>query len=108
MKIGQLLQNEIDKIYGKEYGLKTGRVLIPAFLGDFRKVLEKGNVGSVLSEEYMTEDKKMHLIFKGVRRLGAMGYEMVIVSCKCNDRELLTEEVSLKSDLNPAEADAWV
>ncbi|SEM10683.1 hypothetical protein SAMN04487770_1265 [Butyrivibrio sp. ob235] len=91
--IGQCIQNEIDRIYGIEYGKKTGKVLVPAFLGDFRKVLENSIAGDVVSEEYMTEDKKMHLILKGQKRLGAKGYVPFIVSCICNDRELLSSEV---------------
>ena len=95
MGIEQILQNEINKIYGPEYGKKTGKVLIPAFLGDFRKVLEDSPAGNEVSEEYRTEDKKMHLILKGQRRLGAKGYVPVITSCICNDKELLVSEVNL-------------
>ncbi|WP_044916916.1 hypothetical protein [Butyrivibrio sp. WCE2006] len=91
----EILQNEINVIYGPEYGNKTGKVLIPAFLGDFRKVLENGEIGHSISEEYMTEDKKIHLILKGERRLGSKGYDMMITSCLCNDKELLSNEISI-------------
>ena len=95
MTIDQLLQNEINKLYGFENGKKTGKVLIPAFLGDFRKVLEKGSAGEIITEEYMTEDKRMHLFLKGMRRFGARGYEFVITSCVCNENELLNTELTL-------------
>ena len=95
MTIHKILQNQIDSIYGKSLGGKTGRVLIPAFIGDFRKVLEKSDLGTTVSEEYMTEDKKMHLIFTGQRRMGAAGFDFIVTSCKCNDKELLTGELSL-------------
>ncbi len=91
----KILQEEIDKIYGPVQGKNTGRILIPAFLGDFRKVLEGNDLGVTVSEEYMTEDKKMHLIFTGQRRMGAAGFDFVVTSCKCNDKELLTGELSL-------------
>ena len=97
--IGQCIQNEIDRIYGIEYGKKIGKVFVPAFFGDFRKVLENTPAGEVVSEEYMTEDKKMHLILKGQRRLGAKGYVPFIVSCIYNDRELLCSEVLFVEEL---------
>jgi len=94
MNIHEILQKQIDKIYGIN-GKSTGRVLIPAFLGDFRKVLEQSDLGVMASEEYMTEDKKMHLIFKGQRRMSATGYDFVVTSCVCNGEELISGEVSL-------------
>lgn len=95
MSIQQILQNEINAIYGFNYGNKTGKVLIPAFLGDFRKVMEKEKPGSAISEEYMTEDKKMHLVFTGERRLGAHGFDIIITSCSCNGKELVVAEEPL-------------
>ena len=95
MAIDLILQIEIDKIYGYGTGKKTGSVLIPAFLGDFRRVLEKSESGQIATEEYMTEDKLMHLIFKGQRRLGKTGYELVVTSIICNGKELLSEETML-------------
>ena len=95
MTIGEILQKQIDKIYGFQAGKKTGSVLIPAFLGDFRKVLEKSDLGVTVSEEYMTEDKKMHLVFSGQRRMGAKGYDYVVQSCTCNGEELIMEEIFL-------------
>ena len=97
MTIEQLLQNEINKIYGFEFGKKTGKVLIPAFLGDFRKVLEEGTAGSVISEEYMTEDKKLHLTLRGLRRLGSSGFDLFITSCECNGKEVVNSEIPFKS-----------
>ncbi len=94
MSIQELLQKQIEKIYGIN-GKKTGSVLIPAFLGDFRKVLDGSDLGVTVSEEYMTEDKLMHLVFKGQKRMSPMGYDFVVTSCVCNGEELLSEEVSL-------------
>ncbi len=91
----KVLQSEINKIYGIEFGKTTGKVLIPAFLGDFKKVLDKNDAGSVISEEYMTEDKKIHLVLKGMRRFGPTGIEKVVISCLFNERELLTGEVKI-------------
>ncbi|WP_029318801.1 hypothetical protein [Butyrivibrio sp. AE3004] len=95
MTIDMILQSEIDKIYGIGAGRKTRNVLIPAFLGDFRSVLEKSETAQTVTEEYMTEDKLMHLIFKGQRRIGRAGYELVVTSVICNDRELLSKECML-------------
>lgn len=89
MTIGEILQEQIDKIYGFQVGKKTGSVLIPAFLGDYRKVLEKSDLGVVVSEEYMTEDKELHLVFKGQRLMGATGYDYVVQSLMCNGVELI-------------------
>ncbi len=91
MTIYEVLQKQIEKTYGMS-GRKIGSVLIPAFLGDFKKVLDENDLGATVSEEYMTEDKKMHLVFKGQRRMAATGYEYVVISCVCNGAELLLEE----------------
>ena len=77
MTLYEVLQKQIDKIYGIQDGKKTGSVLIPAFLGDFRKVLEKSDLGVTISEEYMTEDKKMHLVFRGQRRIAGYMYQLL-------------------------------
>ncbi len=91
----KILQTEINKIYGVESGKTAGKVLIPAFLGDFRKVLDKSDAGREVTEEYMTEDKKIHLILRGQRKFGPMGIEKVVVSCLFNDNEILTNEVRI-------------
>ncbi len=91
--LDRLLQEEIDKIYGPIQGKNTGRILIPAFIGDFRKVLEHENPGVTVSEEYMTEDKKMHLVLKGQRRFGSRGFDYIVLSCVGNDVELLKDEM---------------
>ena len=95
MTIEELLQDEINKTYGPMVGNKTGKVLIPAFLGDFRKVLEGSDPGVTTSEEYMTEDKKMHLIFRGQRRMTEKGVDFILTSVTCNDSELLSTELSM-------------
>ena len=93
--ITQDLQQEINKIYGMELGKQTGRVLIPAFLNDFRSVLDKADAGKEVTEEYMTEDKKMHLILKGSRIFEPSGIEKVVVSCIVNDVEVLSSPAKL-------------
>ncbi len=99
MTIEQVLQKQINAVYGDEDGKRAGKVLIPAFLGDFRKVIEKSAPGNIVSEEYMTEDKKMHIVFKGMRTISATGFDIIIVSCICNGRELLTEKLSLFNEI---------
>ena len=91
--LSDVLQTEIDKVYGPESGEQTGKILIPAFLSDFRNVLSKSDAGKNVTEEYMTEDKRIHLILKGQRRFGAGGMEMWASSCLFNDNELLMDEV---------------
>ena len=93
--LDKILQEEIDKIYGPVQGKNTGRILIPAFLGDFRKVMEGNDLGVTVSEEYMTEDKKMHLVLKGQRRFAPHGFDFIVVSCLCNNVELLENETSI-------------
>ncbi len=95
MELNEVLQIEINKIYGMEAGKQSGKVLIPAFINDFRKVLDSKDAGAKVSEEYMTEDKKMHLILTGCRRFGPMGVEKIVTSCKSNGKELLSEEIGI-------------
>jgi hypothetical protein len=88
-ELRRILLHEVIGIYGPKYGQGIGTVIIPAFLGDFKTVLEKSDSMDVVNEEYMTEDKKIHLILSGRRIMGAKGIDYEITGCNFNDREVL-------------------
>ena len=88
-----LLLHEIVKVYGPLQGQGIGAIVIPAFIGDFRKVLDDSDTYDEIFEEYMTEDKKVHLILEGRRKLGRKGVKLEITGAVVNDKRLhLTEE----------------
>ncbi|WP_022767032.1 MULTISPECIES: hypothetical protein [unclassified Butyrivibrio] len=88
-----LLLHEIVKVYGPLQGQGIGAIVIPAFIGDFKKVLDSEESFDEVSEEYMTEDKKVHLILEGRRKLGKKGVKLEITGAVVNDKRLhLTEE----------------
>lgn len=88
-----LLLHEIVKVYGPLQGQGIGAIVIPAFIGDFKKVLGDSESYDEISEEYMTEDKKVHLILEGRRKLGRKGIKLEITGAVVNDKRLhLTEE----------------
>ena len=88
-----LLLHEIVKVYGPLQGQGIGAIVIPAFIGDFKKVLDSEESFDEVSEEYMTEDKKVHLILEGRRKLGNKGVKLEITGAVVNDKRLhLTEE----------------
>lgn len=87
-ELRRLLLHEIIGVYGPKYGQGIGTVIIPAFLGDFKTVLEKSSSADEVSEEYMTEDKKVHLILSGRRVMGAKGMNLEVTGCNFNDREI--------------------
>ena len=88
-----LLLHEIVKVYGPLQGQGIGAIVIPAFIGDFMKVLDSEESFDEVSEEYMTEDKKVHLILEGRRKLGKKGVKLEITGAVVNDKRLhLTEE----------------
>ena len=88
-----LLLYEIVKVYGPLQGQGIGAIVIPAFIGDFKKVLDSEESFDEVSEEYMTEDKKVHLILEGRRKLGKKGVKLEITGAVVNDKRLhLTEE----------------
>ena len=92
-ELRKLLLHEIIGIYGPTVGQGIGSVIIPAFIGDFKKVLEESKDNKTVSEEYMTEDKKVHLILEGRKSLGARGAKLEITGAVVNDKRLrLTEE----------------
>ena len=88
-----LLLHEIVKVYGPLQGQGIGAIVIPAFIGDFKKVLDGADTFDEIDEEYMTEDKKIHLILEGRRKLGRKGVKLEITGAVVNDKRLtLTEE----------------
>ena len=88
-----LLLHEIVRVYGPLQGQGIGAIVIPAFIGDFKKVLDDSESYDEISEEYMTEDKKVHLILEGRRKLGRKGVRLEITGAVVNDKRLhLTEE----------------
>ncbi len=88
-----LLLHEIVRVYGPLQGQGIGAIVIPAFIGDFKKVLDDSESYDEISEEYMTEDKKVHLILEGRRKLGRKGIKLEITGAVVNDKRLhLTEE----------------
>ena len=88
-----LLLHEIVRVYGPLQGQGIGAIVIPAFIGDFKKVLHSEESFDEVSEEYMTEDKKVHLILEGRRKLGKKGVKLEITGAVVNDKRLhLTEE----------------
>lgn len=87
-ELRKILLHEIIGVYGPKYGQGIGTVIIPAFLGDFKTVLQKADSADEISEEYMTEDKKVHLILCGRRIMGAKGLNLEVTGCNFNDREI--------------------
>jgi len=92
-ELRRLLLHEIVGVYGPLQGQSIGAIIIPAFIGDFKKVLDKADTSDEVLEEYMTEDRKVHLILEGRRKLGAKGVRLEITGAVVNDNRLhLTEE----------------
>ncbi len=92
-ELRKLILHEIVKVYGPLQGQSIGAIIIPAFLGDFKKVLDSADTYDEIYEEYMTEDKKVHLILEGQRRLGNKGIRLEITGAVVNDTRLhLTQE----------------
>ena len=86
------LLHEIMVIYGPNQGQSIGAVIIPAFLSDFKKVLEAKKTTDEVSEEYMTEDKRIHLVLNGRYSLGKSGKSFYVTECKFNDKKFSLDE----------------
>lgn len=92
-ELRRLILHEVVSVYGPIQGQSIGAIIIPAFIGDFKKVLDGAGTFDEVYEEYMTEDKKIHLILEGRRKLAAKGIKLEITGCKVNDNRLhLTQE----------------
>ncbi len=88
-----MILHEVVRTYGPIQGQSIGAIIIPAFIGDFKKVLDNADTFDEVFEEYMTEDKKIHLILEGRRKLGHKGVKLEITGAVVNDNRLhLTEE----------------
>jgi hypothetical protein len=88
-----LLLHEVVSLYGPLQGQSIGAIIIPAFIGDFKKVLDSSTTMDEIYEEYMTEDKKVHLVLEGRKTLGAKGAKLEITGAVVNDKRLkLTRE----------------
>ena len=92
-ELRRLLLHEVVSLYGPLQGQSIGAIIIPAFIGDFKKVLDGADTSDEIFEEYMTEDKKVHLVLEGRKSLGAKGPRLEITGAVVNDKRLkLTEE----------------
>lgn len=82
------LLHEVVKVYGPLQGQNIGAIIIPAFIGDFKNVLDKADTFDEIYEEYMTEDKKIHVILEGRRKLASKGIKLEVTGCVVNDERL--------------------
>ncbi len=87
-ELRKLLLHEVVRTYGPLQGQSIGAIIIPAFIGDFKKVLDASDTADEIYEEYMTEDKKFHLILEGRKSLGRKGAKLEITGCIVNDNRL--------------------
>ncbi len=91
-ELRRLLLHEVCSVYGPLQGQSIGAIIIPAFIGDFKKVLDSSDSMDEITEEYMTEDRKVHLILEGRKRLGARGVKLEITGAVVNDKKLQLKE----------------
>lgn len=92
-ELRKLLLHEIVGVYGPIQGQSIGAIIIPAFIGDFKKVLDGAESMDEVYEEYMTEDKKVHIVLEGRKKLAAKGTRLEITGAVVNDNRLeLTQE----------------
>ena len=82
------LLHEIMGIYGPNQGQSIGAVIIPAFVSDFKRVVEKSDNMDEVTEEYMTEDKRVHLVLYGRKTLGKMGVRTYVTDARFNGKRL--------------------
>ncbi len=87
--------HEIMRVYGPNQGQSIGTVIVPAFMGDFKQVLDKTESVDEVSEEYMTEDKRIHHILKGRKTLGRKCNKYLITECELNGSNLSFEKAEL-------------
>ena len=80
--------HEIMRIYGPNQGQSIGAVIVPAFIGDFKNVLDGAESMDEVSEEYMTEDKRIHLVLTGRKTLDRKGVKYIITDCEFNGLNL--------------------
>lgn len=85
------LLHEIIGIYGPGQGMSIASVIVPAFIGDFQKVVCDSSSFDEVSEEYMTEDKRIHLELFGRKRIGKGADDFVITRCVFNDKVIVSD-----------------
>ena len=85
------LLHEIIGIYGPGQGMSIASVIVPAFIGDFEKVVDSSGSFDEVSEEYMTEDKKIHLELYGRKLMGKNGNSFAITRCVFNDKVIVSD-----------------
>ena len=85
------LLHEIIGIYGPGQGMSIASVIVPAFIGDFQKVVGNSSSFDEVSEEYMTEDKKIHLELYGRKLMGKNGNSFAITRCVFNDKVIVSD-----------------
>ena len=90
-ELSSLLLHEIVRVYGPLQGQGIGAIVIPAFIGDFKKVLDGSESYDEISEEYMTEDKRIHLVLTGRKTLGQKGMKYTITDCEFNGTSINCE-----------------
>ena len=82
------LLHEIMGIYGPDQGQSIGAVIIPAFVSDFKSVVEKSDSADEVTEEYMTEDKRIHLVLYGRKMLSKKGFKTYVTDARFNGKRL--------------------
>ena len=85
------LLHEIIGIYGPGKGMSIASVIVPAFIGDFQKVVGNSSSFDEVSEEYMTEDKKIHLELYGRKLMGKGVNNFAITRCVFNGKVIVND-----------------
>ena len=75
-------EKELNTVYGEVKAKQVTSVLIPAFIGDFKKMLSRSGYDTEVTEEYRTEDRLVDIILKGkkIRIKGSEKYVLTGVS----------------------------
>lgn len=74
----------LEPVYGVQDATVRVDVILPAFLQDFFKMIDRAGVNDNVSETYRTEDGKVTLRLEGYRKHSAQGSERVITTVTCN------------------------
>ncbi len=84
----------LTKYYGPAEAGRASSVLLPAILGDFRKMLSASPAGREISESYNTEDGKTVIRVKGKKMKNGRSSVSAVT-------ELMVEDVPVKFDPVP-------
>ena len=76
------VEKELNAIYGGAKAKQVSAVLMPAFIGDFKKMLSQSEDNTEVTEEYRTEDRLVYikLIGKKIRISGSEKHMLTGVS----------------------------